>query len=221
MATRRTAIRFILLIGLCVIAFEAQAQQIKPGIMMKARRDTASTGWIHTTFFDLDTANAIVRAYIIRLADSAAANRVSAVSPKDYEQFAGTINSLNGANDSINVALYGGIYHVHPNIWAQYLDRVSIDTDLPGKVGPSTWRNDLPPVGVDSCIIYRISRNASRPANARIWLTAYKVARGTGLSFANTVGVFYDALIFDEAQFKAVGAGNTQAHFQFSHKRVR
>jgi hypothetical protein len=184
-------------------------------------RDSASVGFIRQTTFNLDTANGLFRAYIIRLADSAAANRSGAASSKDYEQFPGTVNSLNGANDSINVALYGGVYHVHPNIWAQYLDRVSINTDLPGVVGPSTWRTDLPAISTDSCVIYRISRLASRPGNARIWLTAYKVAAGAGLSFANTVGVFYDALIFDEAQFKAPGAGNTQCHFQFSHKRLR
>lgn len=194
----------------------AQSQQIRPGLFLNAKRDSASTGLIRVTNFNLDTLNYGLRNYIKYWGKDSVQT-----ASKDYEQFPGTFNSLNNANDSVNVALYGGVYHIHPTLWAQYLDRVSVNTDLPGVIIPATWRTDLPPISTDSSFIFRISRLAARPANARIWLTAYKVKAGTGLSFANTVGVFYDAIAMDEAQFKAATTGNTQGHIQFSNKRIR
>jgi hypothetical protein len=80
-----------------------------------------------------------------------------------------------------------------------------IETAKPGKLGPSTWRNDLPKVSTDSALILRISRNASFNAGTRIGLALFKVVRGSGLSFTNTTGTFYDMLRFDEAQFNAAG----------------
>lgn len=54
MARRRTAIQFALL-GLLCLAFTGQAQQLKPGILIEFRKDTATTNLIRKTIVDVDT----------------------------------------------------------------------------------------------------------------------------------------------------------------------
>lgn len=211
----RRVILLLVALGLAVASIAAY---------IPAKRFTAGlfTYWRFTdttNSVNVDTANGLMRGYIIRLADSAAANRAGTV--REEFQFTGTANTGNANGDSANLQLYGNVYHIHPMLFNQYLDRVSLHTSKPATAGPSTWRDDLPPVSPDSCLIFRISRNNAFAGGSQIGLTAYKVAAGAGLSFNNTTGVFYDMLRFNENTFIATGSGNTQVHLQISTKKRR
>ena len=158
---------------------------------------------------NVDTANAITRAYIIRLADSAAANR-SGGTARGEVHIRLWQNYSNGANDSTNLYVnVNGVYQTYPLPYNMYADRFVLTTNEPNGRGPSTFRTDLPAVSTDSCLIFRLARNGSRTSGARASLTIYKVGRNTGLSFANTVGVFYDMILFDEAVFGSTGVSRS------------
>lgn len=157
---------------------------------------------------NFDSANATARAYIIRLADSAAVNRLGTARGEAHIRL--WANFGNGANDSTNCYInVNGIYHSYPLPYNMYADRFILITNEPNGRGPSTFRDDLPRVSTDSCLIFRVARNASRTSGSRASMTIYKVARNAGLSFANTVGVFYDMVIFDEAVFGTTGVSRS------------
>jgi hypothetical protein len=168
---------------------------------------------------NVDTANALTRAYIKRLADSVVSLKVG--SPVFEEvQFTGTANFSNATNDSINLPIDGGVWNAKLLLYNMYADRAQIATDKPAAANPNTWRQDLPIVTTDSALIFRLSRNASFAAGTRIGLTIYKVAKGAGLSFTKTSGTFYDMARFDEAIMNTAGT-STQVNVQISLKKRR
>jgi len=165
------------------------------------------TNWTKTDTslsVNVDTSGGM-RQYVIRLADSAAANRSGAVVQQSEIHILYFANFSNNANDSTNFGLPGVNYHMYPLPYNMYADRYILNSNAPSATGPTTFRDDLPSVSTDSSFILRISRNASFAAGQKCGITLYKVAKGQGLSYANTGGVFYDMVRFDEAVLGTAG----------------
>lgn len=203
MATRRTFI-YLALLGFLCLTLTGQAQQIKGGEFIEARRDSAQTGFIRTTTMNLDTLELFAAAQ--RIIDSLIAARAG--TPQRGEQIVRLhANFSNGANDSVNLAInVSGVYQAYALPYNMYLDRFILHTDQPNGRNASTFRTDvLPAPTTDSTLIFRLSRNASFSAGVKCALTVYKVPLTGGLSFANTAGDFYDMVRFDEAVFPAAG----------------
>jgi hypothetical protein len=193
----RIIVVLIILISVFVAAAAIPSRFYIPGLF---------TAWVKTDTslsVNVDTLGLWLAAQ--RRIDSTVA--ASAGTPQRGEQIIRLhANFSNGANDSTNLAVnVNGVYQSYLVPYNVYLDRFILATAEPDARGPSTFRDDLPPISPDSAIVFRLSRNASFPAQSRAALTAYKIAANSGLSGANTIGVFYDMIRFDEAVFPAAG----------------
>jgi len=191
----------LVLVALMLVALYTPTIRYIPGLM---------THWSVTDTslaVNLDTSAALTREYVIRLADSAAANRTGAFVPEDVHVI-GTANFSNQATDSTNLALNGTVFNTLSLPYNLYADRVIIRTAKPGATLPQTFPGLRPPVTSDSALIFRISRYAAEPAGTKLRLTIYKVANNAGLSFNATVGTFYDMVIYDEAALPAAGTSS-------------
>lgn len=220
MDTQRARTRYgvqgawIALLLLLFLTSNADAQRWQPGRLMLARYDSL----LYFGYLDVDSL-LLRNSMLQRLLDSTAST-IGTSTARGEIQFTGVVNFANQANDSTNLQVDGNVYHAHHLLYDMYLDRAMIGTAKPGATSPSTWRDDLPPVTSDSVLIFRLSRNASFAAGARIGLTVYKVAKGTGLAFVNTAGTFYDMIRFDEAIMNTAGT-STQVLTQISLKKRR
>ena len=143
------------------------------------------------------------------------------VTVREEIQYTGVAQFSNAASDSTTLQLWGQVYNGHILAYNVYLDRMVINSALPGSYGPSTWRDDLPIISTDSMLVYHIGRLASRPAGSRGFISAYKVALGTGLSAAVTTGTFYDMIIFNEALVFPAPPQGVQLNIQLSVKKRR
>jgi hypothetical protein len=184
-----------------VIAFSAttQAQQYRPGYMIVFERDTTKTGFFHTINIEVDSTqlDSLISALI-------------GVTPKGEIAIRLWANFSNGANDSTNLYVgVNGVYHAYPLPYNLYADRFKLITNEPNARGVTTFRTDLPSVTTDSCFVFRLSRNDSFSSGTRAALTVYKTAANAGLSFANTVGTFYDMVRFDEVVFGTTGVSRS------------
>lgn len=147
-------------------------------------------------------------------------NLTTSSAVREELKFHFTANFSNNLNDSINL-LVNNTFQIIQFAYNMYADRIMVETNKPGELGPSTFRDDLPRVSpADTLLILRLSRNNSFSAGQKIGLTLYKVARSTGLSHGSTAGVFYDMLRFDEAQFNTAGT-STQISVQLLLKKNR
>jgi len=205
MALRRTRIRLALLGCLCLISLsEIQAQAIRPGIFLFPLRDSVGTGAIRQTTFNFDSANALTRAYIKRLADSVASLKTT----NDYTivRFYGSLGT--NASDSVNLTIgVNGVYEAWQPNFDMYAFNFSMVATTPSTL-VSTFRTDRPDYPMkayDSLYIFRMSRNVTMTDTCA--LSIFKVVAGTGPDVNDkTAGTFYDRVPFQG--FKLSNAAN-------------
>lgn len=143
---------------------------------------------------NVDTANALTRNYVKRLADSVAALRTGT----DYVVYRmyGVLSSA--ASDSINLQVgVNGVYEaILPN-FNVYAFNFSMLATTPSSL-ISTFRTDLPVLSnSDSLIILRVSRNDAMSPKCAV--TIYKLPKGQGPDVNDkTLGTFYDMVRFSD-----------------------
>lgn len=217
MVTRRTFIQLALFGCLCLIPLTGQAQQIRGSSFVILKRDSLSTGFIRVTEISLDT-TALKTWWPI----DSLGSLIGGSTVREEIQYTGIANFSNpgGGTDSTVLQVWGQAYSGNILVYNVYLDRVHIGTAKPSRFGPSTWRDDLPPISTDSVIVYHIGRDGSRSAGDRGFISAYKVQAGTGLSPTVTTGTFYDMIRFDEVLYPTPGT-SVQINAQLSVKKRR
>jgi len=141
---------------------------------------------------NVDTANAVVRAYIKRLADSVATLKTS----NDYTimRFYGSLGTA--ASDSVNLTIgVNGVYEAFkPNYNMNAFNFSMIATTPSTQV--SSFDNTYPMIaGIDSLYIFRVSRNVGMTDTCAI--SIFKVPASSGPDINDkTAGTFYDRVPF-------------------------
>jgi hypothetical protein len=187
-----------ILVGLMLFITVAYAftpsRYYRPGIFTYWTRTDTSLA------VNLDTANALTREYVKRLADSVASLKAGTADYVVYRLY-GVLSSA--ASDSINLQVgVNGVYEaILPNFNVRPFNFSLVSTTPSSQV--SSFNINLPSLApTDSLFFLRVSRNDAMSPKCAV--TIYKLPKNYGPDINDrTVGTFHDMVRFSDAVLPA------------------